>query len=183
LLLIYSFQFRSAFRTSASPPPTLVTVTDTVTITVTNLTCGFNNSNDFRTTLLCSMSSTIFYMVMKHIFIRCRRNRFVKTTAILTSLTVAGALSVQERKLRENIGQMAAWIKMPLGMELGLSPGDFVSDGDPLYPPQKGERAPTPIFGPFLLWPNGCIHQDAMPLGMEVSLSPGDFVLDGDPAP
>ena len=26
---------------------------------------------------------------------------------------------------------MAAWIKMPLGMELGLSPGDFVLDGDP----------------------------------------------------
>ena len=23
-------------------------------------------------------------------------------------------------------GQMAAWIKMPLGMELGLGPGDFV---------------------------------------------------------
>jgi len=33
-------------------------------------------------------------------------------------------------------GQMAAWIKMPLGMELGLNPGDFVLDGDPLYPPQ-----------------------------------------------
>jgi len=28
-------------------------------------------------------------------------------------------------------GQMAAWIKMPLGMELGLSPGDFVLHGDP----------------------------------------------------
>jgi len=27
-------------------------------------------------------------------------------------------------------GQMAAWIKMPLGMEVGLSPGDFVLDGD-----------------------------------------------------
>jgi len=26
---------------------------------------------------------------------------------------------------------MAAWIKMPLGMELGLSPVDFVLDGDP----------------------------------------------------
>ena len=29
------------------------------------------------------------------------------------------------------------------------------------YPPQKGDRAPSPIFGPFLLWPNGCMHQDA----------------------
>ena len=31
-------------------------------------------------------------------------------------------------------GQMAAWIKMPLGMELGLSPGDFVLDGVPARP-------------------------------------------------
>ena len=28
-------------------------------------------------------------------------------------------------------GQMAAWIMMSLGMELGLSPGDIVLDGDP----------------------------------------------------
>ena len=26
---------------------------------------------------------------------------------------------------------MAAWIKMSLGVELGLGPGDFVLDGDP----------------------------------------------------
>ena len=26
-------------------------------------------------------------------------------------------------------GQMAAWIKMSLGMQLGLGPGDFVLDG------------------------------------------------------
>ena len=36
---------------------------------------------------------------------------------------------------------MAAWIKMPLGMELGLSPGDFVLDGDPAPPPQKKNSA------------------------------------------
>jgi len=45
--------------------------------------------------------------------------------------------------------------------------------------PKKG--AEPPIFVPFLLWPNGWMHQDAH--GMEVGLSPGDFVLDGDPAP
>ena len=28
-------------------------------------------------------------------------------------------------------GQMAGWIKMPLDMEEGLGPGDFVLDGDP----------------------------------------------------
>jgi len=57
-------------------------------------------------------------------------------------------------------GQMAAWIKMPLGMEVGLSPGDFVLDGDPVPPPQKGGRAPLQIFGPCLLWPNGWMNQD-----------------------
>jgi len=58
-------------------------------------------------------------------------------------------------------GQMAVWIKMPLGMKLGLSPGDFVLDGDTALPSQKGGRAASAMFGPFLLWPNGCMHQGA----------------------
>jgi len=41
---------------------------------------------------------------------------------------------------------MAAWIKMPLGMELGLGPGNSVLDGDPTSPPQKGAEPPL-IFG------------------------------------
>jgi len=56
---------------------------------------------------------------------------------------------------------MAAWIKMSLGMEVGLGPGDFVLDGDPVPYPQKGAEPPSPIFGPFSLWPNGCMHQNA----------------------
>ena len=43
---------------------------------------------------------------------------------------------------------MAAWIKMSLGMELGLDPGDFVLDGDPVAPSPKGGGQ---IFGPCLL--------------------------------
>ena len=39
-------------------------------------------------------------------------------------------------------GQTAGWTKMPLGMEIGLSPGDFVFDGDPATPRKKG--TPTP---------------------------------------
>jgi len=35
-------------------------------------------------------------------------------------------------------GQMAGWIKMPLGTEVGLSIGDIVLDGDPAPPPLKG---------------------------------------------
>ena len=56
-------------------------------------------------------------------------------------------------------GQTDGCIKMPLGMEVGLSPGDFVLDGDQaLYP--KGAE-PHPIFGPRLLWPKGCVDQNA----------------------
>jgi len=38
---------------------------------------------------------------------------------------------------------MAAWIKMSLGMELGLGPGDFVLDGDTVAPPQNGGGPPN----------------------------------------
>ena len=54
-------------------------------------------------------------------------------------------------------GQTAGCIKMLLGMEVGLSPGDFVLDGDPAPVPKKG-RSPL-IFGPRLLWLNGCMDQ------------------------
>jgi len=54
---------------------------------------------------------------------------------------------------------MAGWITMPLGMEVGLSPGNFVLDGDPAPFPPKGaeptqKEAQRPIFSPCLLWPN-----------------------------
>ena len=39
-------------------------------------------------------------------------------------------------------GQTAGCIKMPLGMEVGLSPGDFVLDGDPVHPLPKNEAEP-----------------------------------------
>jgi len=102
-------------------------------------------------------------------------------------------------------GQMAGWIKMPLGMEEKLGPGDAVLDGDAAPPSQKGGAAPSPIFGPCPLWPNGWMYQDGtwhrsglwsrlhcarlgprsppqtagcinkMPLGMEVGLSPASL--------
>jgi len=50
-------------------------------------------------------------------------------------------------------GQMAGWTKMPLGMEVGLSPGHIVLDGDPAPPSQKGHSSPPSLFGPCLLWP------------------------------
>jgi len=48
--------------------------------------------------------------------------------------------------------ETAARIKMPLGMEVGLTPGDFVLDGDPALSP-KGTH--PPILGQCPLWPNG----------------------------
>jgi len=57
-------------------------------------------------------------------------------------------------------GQTAAWIKMPLGTEVGLSPDDIVLDGDPAFPPQQGPERPSPIFGPCLLWLNGRMDQN-----------------------
>ena len=43
-------------------------------------------------------------------------------------------------------GQTAGCIKMPLSMEVGLSPGDFVLDGDPA-PSEK--RGGAPNFRPM----------------------------------
>jgi len=50
---------------------------------------------------------------------------------------------------------MAAWIKMLLGMEVNLGPGDRVLDGDHAPIHKKAQ-----IFGPCLLWPNGWMDQD-----------------------
>jgi len=68
---------------------------------------------------------------------------------------------------------------MPLGMEIGLIPGDFMLDGDP---PLFSKRGPSTQFSTHVYCGQtaGWIK---MPLNMEVGLSPGDIVLDGDPAP
>ena len=57
-------------------------------------------------------------------------------------------------------GQMAGWMKLIHGIKVGLSPGDFVLNGDPARP-QKGAEPLSPIFDPFLLWTNSWMHQDA----------------------
>ena len=40
---------------------------------------------------------------------------------------------------------MARWMKLILGMVVGLSPTDFALDGDPAPSPKRG-RAPSPIL-------------------------------------
>jgi len=77
-------------------------------------------------------------------------------------------------------GQTAGWIKMALGMEVGVGPDHIVLDGDPAPLRKKGTE--PPIFGPSLFWPNGCMHLK-MPVGMHNGgrPQPSDFVLDGGP--
>ena len=69
---------------------------------------------------------------------------------------------------------------MPVGMEVGLSPGDFVLDGDPQTPSSKSVRSPQFSANVYCGQTAECIK---MPLGTEVGLGPDDIVLDGDPAP
>jgi len=52
-------------------------------------------------------------------------------------------------------GQTVGWIKMPFGMEVDLSPGYIVLDGDPAPPTEGAPQPPPPLFGPYLLWSNG----------------------------
>ena len=56
-------------------------------------------------------------------------------------------------------GQTAGWTKMPLRVEVGLGPGDVVLDGV-AAPPKRGHN-PFPVFGSYLLWPNGWMDEDA----------------------
>jgi len=53
-------------------------------------------------------------------------------------------------------GQTVVWIKILLGMEVGLGKGHIMLDGYPAPPPKKRGTAACspPIFGPCLLWPN-----------------------------
>jgi len=69
---------------------------------------------------------------------------------------------------------------MPLGMHVGLSPGDFVLDGDPVLAPKRGG---APSKNSAHVYCSQTARWIKVPRDMKVGLSPGDFVLDGDPAP
>ena len=90
--------------------------------------------------------------------------------------------SVAAPKFSANIrcGQTAGWTMMPLGMEVGRGPGDFVFDGDPATPRSKG----TPTTTQFLahVYCGQTAGWMKTPLGTEVDLGPGHIVLDGVPA-
>ena len=68
-------------------------------------------------------------------------------------------------------------MKLVLGKDVGVSPGDFVLDGDPMPFAQNGAEPPLQFSAHFYCAQTaGCIK---MPLGMEIGLNPGEFVLDG----
>jgi len=56
-------------------------------------------------------------------------------------------------------GQMGGWIKVPLGTEVNLGPGDTVLDVIAAPPSLKGHS--PPVFGPWILWPHGWMDEDA----------------------
>jgi len=70
-------------------------------------------------------------------------------------------------------GQMAGWPKMPLTIEICIDPGDSMATQ---VPPRKKSTAP-PKYGPYLLWLNGWMDQNAT--RTEVNVGPSDVVLDG----
>ena len=80
--------------------------------------------------------------------------------------------------------RLDASFKMPLVMELGLSPGDFVLDRDPGSLPKRGEPLPPRKKISAHVYCGETPGWIKMTLGMEVGLSPGDLVvLDEDSAP
>ena len=74
-------------------------------------------------------------------------------------LSVLSCLSVCLSVTFVHCGQTVGRIKMKLGRQVGLGPGHIVLDGDPAPPLPKG-HSPPPIFGPYLLRPDGCMDQD-----------------------
>jgi len=75
-------------------------------------------------------------------------------------------------------GQTAGCIMMPLSMEVGFSPGDFVLVGDPAILPKRGRSlqfSANIYSGQTAAWIK-------MPLSTEVGLGLRGIVLDGDPA-
>jgi len=51
---------------------------------------------------------------------------------------------------------MIAWIKTPLGMEVGLGPGDFVLDGDPAPLPISASAELLYKFREKVFWVSMC---------------------------
>jgi len=71
---------------------------------------------------------------------------FVKRSALCYQTVVCLSCPVCLSVTLMHYGQTVGWIKMKLGMQVGLSPGHIVLDGDPAPPPPKGHS-------PHNFWP------------------------------
>jgi len=71
---------------------------------------------------------------------------FVKRFALCYQTVVCPVLSVTLMYC----GQTVGWIKMKLGMQVGLDPGHIVFDGDPAPPPPP-QRGTAPNFRPIFV--------------------------------
>jgi len=107
---------------------------------------------------VCWCSSSWLGLAMRLIFER----PFVKRFALCCGSVVLSVLFCLSVTF-EHCGQTIGRIKMKLNWHSGRPqpwPHCVRWRRSPSHP-QKGGRAPSPIFGLFLLWPNGLMHQDA----------------------
>jgi len=103
--------------------------------------------------ILPLLSVDIVYWLLFPLFITLHHfgQPFVKRFALSYQIVVSAVLSVSLSVLTclfvtlVYCGQMVGWIKMKLGMEVGLVPGHIVLDGDP-GPPKRGT---APNFWPM----------------------------------
>jgi len=77
-------------------------------------------------------------------------------------------------------GQAVGWIKVKLGVQVGLSLSHILLDGDPAPSPQKAATAPQFSAHIYCGQMAGWVK---MSFGTEVGLDPSDVVFYGDPAP
>ena len=98
----------------------------------------------------------MYYKLFVYVLVMCFWATVCKTVCPMLAIGPLSCLSLLSVTL-VYCGQTVPWIKMELGVEVGLGPGNIVLDGDPV--PQKGHK--PPIFGPCLLWPKGWMDQDA----------------------
>ena len=84
--------------------------------------------------------------------------QFVKWLALCSWAVVCPVLSCLSVTL-VCCGETVGRIKMKLGMAVGLGPDQTVLDGDPAL--LRKEAQQPPLFGPYLLWPNGWMDQGA----------------------
>ena len=105
----------------------------------------------------------------------CKTVRPMLSDRCLSCLSVCPVLSVT----LVYCGQTVGWIKMKLGVQIGLGRGYIVLDGDPAPPFPKGH---SPQFSAHIRCGQmaGWIK---MPIGIEVGLGPGDCVRWGPSSP